>query len=168
MQSSMRQFYVWKPSLWRRDPPHAGLARLGHQMSQAHLRQVIIIIIIIHANTQKFGWSYTLNTIHKNHCLSWHCSHETLFILVVFTECTIHKNSTITEKPITIHTVTIHYSCWRKLLTMQVVEAHIPDLEYTTEHDHAVEKYHGPHAWFEICWSFGTNRVFHILQEVGA
>ena len=51
----------------------------------------------IQADTWKYGWSYTPNTIHMNQCSPWRYSHETLFIPVLLIENTdiIHNIHTI-------------------------------------------------------------------------
>ena len=74
---------------------------------------IFIYYSYIQANSWKFGWNYTLGTVHIQ---------ETLFIPILFLETTIHSKI-ITENTNTIHgihTGTIHYSYQRKFLTTKV------------------------------------------------
>ena len=70
--------------------------------------------------TGKLGWSYAPGTMCRSNCSSHEYSQETLFILILFPENTIHRNTFI-ENTDTIHNIltnqigTIHHSYQRQI-----------------------------------------------------
>ena len=81
-----------------------------------------IRLLFIHlGQTWKFWWSYTPNTMRKNYCTSPKYLYETLYILVLFVENTIHSiaiigNTNRIHNILTIKMDTFHYSHRRQFL----------------------------------------------------